>query len=450
MYFVRVTHHDGGEEAVELPEGRNLVGREPGCWIDPLDPALSRRHAILGLDEGGPWLEPLPSRNGTLVNGRTVEGRLGLAPGDEITAGRTRLRLCSGAALPEERRSQATIELGPSPLERPIAVSAAMRAIVDEAERLARAALPVLVEGETGVGKEVLSRFLHARSGRSAGPFVVVNCPALPPGLVESELFGVEAGVATGVTARAGLLEAADGGTLFLDEVGDLPAEAQTKLLRFLQDRSIQRVGARRARTIDVRIVSATNRDLDADVASGAFRRDLFFRLAGARLRIPPLRERPEDALAIAEDALSELSGGALSLSDGARASILAQAWPGNAREVRAAVELACLRVEGSVVEAAVIVPATGAGRSGEATEDRCGRAALALLEDVVSGRKDFWRDVYAPFRTREISRMLLVRFVSEGLERGGGSVQGFARLLGVEDRYRKLVDFLRNNRLGE
>ena len=169
-----------------------------------------------------------------------------------------------------------------------------MRALYEQASRAARSTISVLLFGETGVGKEVLARAIHAHSPRSAGPFMGINCASLSESLLESELFGSEKGAFTGaVQARAGLFEAANGGTVFLDEVGELPLATQAKLLRVLEERVVTRLGSTRPRPIDVRFVAATNRNIETEDAQGGFRRDLYFRLNGIALTIPPLRERP-------------------------------------------------------------------------------------------------------------------------------------------------------------
>ena len=171
-----------------------------------------------------------------------------------------------------------------------------MREVLEQVAQVAPTDAAVLLLGETGTGKELLARAIHARSRRSDGPFIKVNCAALPPSLVESELFGHEKGAFTGATsAKLGRFELADGGTLFLDEIGEIPPEVQVKLLRVLQDGEFERVGGTRTRKVDVRIVAATNRDLERAIAEGGFREDLYYRLSVFPIRLPPLRERRED-----------------------------------------------------------------------------------------------------------------------------------------------------------
>ena len=207
-------------------------------------------------------------------------------------------------------------------------------------ERLARSDLPVLLRGETGVGKEVVAQALHAWSPRARGRFVAINCAALPEQLAESELFGHERGAFSGaVASKLGLLEAARGGTVLLDEVGDMTLPTQAKLLRVLETKRVTRLGSVEEHAIDIRVLAATHRDLDADVASGRFRRDLFYRLTGGTLVLPPLRERPRELVILAEAflaaACSALGRAPMQLSVDAIVELVTYAWPGNVRELK-------------------------------------------------------------------------------------------------------------------
>ena len=240
----------------------------------------------------------------------------------------------------------------------PLVADERMRGLHELAERVAGSDLAVLLLGETGTGKEVLAEVIHRASPRADKPLVRINCAALPEALLESELFGHEKGAFTGAAAaKPGVLETADGGTIFLDEVGELPAATQAKLLRVLEAREVQRLGALKPRAIDVRFVAATNRDLDAEVERGRFRADLFYRLDGVRLVIPPLRERAAEIEPLARRFIAEAAArrkvDAPRLAPEALALLCAYEWPGNIRELKNAVERAVLLQSGGVIEAA-------------------------------------------------------------------------------------------------
>jgi two-component system, NtrC family, response regulator HydG len=237
-----------------------------------------------------------------------------------------------------------------------VARSEAMRRVLDLARRLARSDATALVTGESGVGKERVARFIHDASSRAGHPFVAVNCGAIPETLIESELFGHARGSFTGASQdRAGLFEAAQGGTLFLDEVGEIPLALQPKLLRVLQEREVRRVGETRSRAVDLRLIAATNRDLDRMVEEGRFRQDLYYRLKVVEVVVPPLRERREDVLPLARVVLTtatERGGRVLSgLSPRAADQLVRYAWPGNVRELENAMERAAALAEGARVD---------------------------------------------------------------------------------------------------
>jgi DNA-binding NtrC family response regulator len=238
----------------------------------------------------------------------------------------------------------------------PSAASGAIERLEPIVRRVAAGMINVLVLGETGVGKDVLARRLHALSPRAAMPLLAINCGALTESLLESELFGHEKGAFTGaLKTKVGLLESANGGTIFLDEVGEMPLATQVKLLRVLENREVTRVGALRPRAIDVRFIAATNRSLEADVAEGRFRRDLFFRLNGIALSLPPLRERVDEIAPLARTFAREACR-AMGRADGPRigegalAILLSYQWPGNIRELRNVVERAVLLCEGAEI----------------------------------------------------------------------------------------------------
>jgi two-component system response regulator HydG len=277
----------------------------------------------------------------------------------------------------ETLREERAARLGADPI---VGDSAVMQAAVELARRVAPSRSTVLVTGETGTGKELVAGLIHAGSARASRPFVKVNCAALPETLLESELFGHERGAFTGADRmRTGRFEQADGGTLFLDEVGDMTVPTQVKLLRVLQDGEFHRVGGTRALRCDVRIVAATNHDLEGRVREGRFREDLYFRLNVIRIHLPPLRERGDDAVALARHFLErfarELGRPRLAFSPDALERIREHAWPGNVRELRNAVERAALLTEGDELRVDALglaPPAQGAELAG---------AGLALEE---------------------------------------------------------------------
>ena len=237
----------------------------------------------------------------------------------------------------------------------PVCSDAAMVRVFALAAKVAPWRLSVMITGETGVGKEVVARTIHRLSPRAAKPLLIVNCAALSPTLFESELFGHEKGAFTGaVAAKPGFLQACQGGTLFLDEVGELPLVGQSKLLRALESREVIPVGATGPRSIDVRFIAATNRNLEEEVAAGRFRADLFHRLNGLAILVPPLRERPGEIPELARLFLEELAakGGRPEpgLSEGARAVLQAHRWPGNVRELRATIERAIILCDGGEI----------------------------------------------------------------------------------------------------
>ncbi|MBN1141556.1 MAG: sigma-54-dependent Fis family transcriptional regulator [Deltaproteobacteria bacterium] len=264
-----------------------------------------------------------------------------------------------------------------------VGADAGLRPVMERIERVAAVDIPVLIFGETGTGKELISRTIHNRSHRSHGPFIRVNCGAIPPSLIDSELFGHERGAFTGaVETRKGWFERADGGTLFLDEVGEMPHEAQIRLLRILQDGWMERVGGKQPIQVDVRIVLATHRDLAALVAKGKFREDLWYRISTFPVYLPPLRERPEDlpemARHFAERSAIRFGLPVLTPTAEDIRRLAAYAWPGNIRELGSVMDRAVLLGEGKRLEIAKSLGWSGSGElpSDPATENTAGREA--------------------------------------------------------------------------
>jgi transcriptional regulator with GAF, ATPase, and Fis domain len=299
------------------------------------------------------------------VGGRPLEANATapLTPGELVEIGRAMLVVQPGAEIQapaaegpgEAQRAGAADAVPPIPAGI-IVADPAMERIYRLLELVARGTISVLVLGETGAGKEIAADAIHRFSPRRDRPLVALNCAALPEALLESELFGYERGAFTGaVAAKPGLLEAASGGTVFLDEVGELPPTTQAKLLRVVESRQVTRIGALSARPIDIRLVSATNRDLEEHVRQGRFRQDLLFRLGGVRVLLPPLRERAREieplAMLFARRACAELGKREPNLSAEARAWLLSYPWPGNVRELRHVMERAVLLCAGGTLQ---------------------------------------------------------------------------------------------------
>jgi DNA-binding NtrC family response regulator len=339
-----------------LPAAGTLtIGRGESNAVRIDDPLASRAHARLHVGEAM-YLEDLGSVNGTRIKEQVIRR------GDKVlvTAGET-IQIGSSVLIIQHRTSRAPLVRPETLRDEGLAAhmggsDEAMQRIHRLAERAAVGTINVLITGETGVGKELLAETVHRLSPRKDGPYVCLNCAALSETLLESELFGHERGAFTGAfQAKPGLLETAAGGSLFLDEVGELPLTTQAKLLRVLETREVARLGSVRPRRIDVRFISATNRDLEAEVARGAFRRDLYFRLNGITLTIPPLRERTGEIRRLAETFVRqicrELGRPEPLLPAKVIALLEGYAWPGNIRELKNAMERAVLLCTGSVIE---------------------------------------------------------------------------------------------------
>ena len=323
-----------------------------------------------------------------------------------------------GTRVARELQRSADESSGPAIL----GTSAAIAALLSEISVVAASDLPVLVTGETGVGKELVARHVHSGSRRREEALIHVNCAALPESIAESELFGHVAGAFTGaVRDRAGKFEVADGGSLFLDEVGELPLSLQPKLLRALQQGEIQRIGSDLSHRVDVRVIAATNRDLASEVARGRFRADLYHRLAVFPIRVPSLLERREDipllATHFADAARRRLGLGPLRLSDGAHARLAAADWPGNVRELENVVSRAVLRAAAGkppgspIVVGAAHVDAAGPAVGYEATPPAIPAAGGSLREQVEAFQR---------------------RLIRDAIERNGGNRAAAARELGM------------------
>ena len=350
--------------------GRVTIGRAPDNQIVIDDASVSRHHAII--DMGPPvFIEDLASANGTRVRPREastetielVEIKLGVGERWELTVNEPVnvgsalcvLRLASDEAVPAPGNVRKAGSGERPDLPGVIVKAPETRRVYELASRIAQGPINILVLGETGSGKEVLAKTIHSQSARSSGPFVVLDCAALPESLAETELFGHEKGAYTGaVGPKPGLFEAADQGTIFLDEVGELPLSVQVKLLRVLEDGSVRRVGSLAPRVVDIRVVAATNRDLAVEVKAGRFRQDLYFRLNGMTLTLPPLRARTEELFDLAQlfaDRTARVMGKKPpALSRQAIEALEAHAWPGNVRELRNVIERAVVLCPGEEI----------------------------------------------------------------------------------------------------
>jgi two-component system, NtrC family, response regulator GlrR len=337
---------------------RTVVGKDPSADLVLNDDAVSRFHCEIVVEDNVATLRDLGSRNGSFVNGVRV-GTAWLHDGAKVTVGTSTLRF----------------DLSPDRLEVPLSTrdhfgelhgtSPAIRAVFAILERAAACDFTLLIEGETGTGKELAAESVHAESRRRDGPFVVVDCGSIAPNLIESELFGHERGAFTGAVARrTGAFEAAHGGTLFLDEIGELPGELQSRLLRALERREIKRLGSTEYTPVDIRIIAATHRDLREEVNRRRFRSDLYYRLAVLRVTMPALRQRPEDLLPLVTAIVAQPGVGVV---EGPEAALLSPAfidelarhqWPGNIRELRNYVERCIALGRAPPVEPAASDPA--------------------------------------------------------------------------------------------
>ncbi len=363
---------DAGKRAWLVAPSASL-GSAPTNDVVLGDATVSRFHCELLLDDRGLRIRDLSSTNGTFVDGVPVVEAY-LRTESVFRIGETTIALTPGEARP--RRISARSRFGDM-----VGRSLPMRVLFAQLERAARGDSTVLLAGETGTGKEEAARALHETSDRTDGPFVVVDCGALSRTLVESELFGHERGAFTDAhQERAGAFELAHGGTLFLDEIGELPLELQSRLLRALEARSVRRVGSGEEREVDVRIVAATHRDLRAEVNTGRFREDLYYRLAVIEVRLPPLRERLED-LPVLASALLRRTGGDDAvelLTEDLLAQLARSSWPGNVRQLRNFLERAA-HLEAPVLPGAVEAPTDPIDP--ELTYDEARRVALADFE---------------------------------------------------------------------
>ncbi|MFM7201075.1 MAG: sigma 54-interacting transcriptional regulator [Myxococcota bacterium] len=352
---IRLVVEDGPQKGQEWMLEKDLVrmgNREDNDVVIPGDRTVSRYHAELCRINGDILLRDLGSTNGTWLDGHRVR-EVYLKPNTVFTVGSTPIRF--------EPTSE-KLEIFPSRHEQfgeLVGRSLKMREVFGVLEKIAPTDVTVLIEADTGTGKELVARGIHTYSRRAKKSLVIFDCGAVPENLIESELFGHEKGAFTGaVAARPGVFEAADGGTLFLDEIGELPLDLQPKLLRALESREVRRVGSTSTKKIDVRVVAATNRDLREEVKAGRFREDLFYRLAVVQLGLPSLKERADDIPLLVRHFLKRIHSNVQpdgsvrvsSMSEEVKERLMSYDWPGNVRELYNCIERACSFAEGSEI----------------------------------------------------------------------------------------------------
>ncbi len=396
----------GAAKGTTRPLGESLrIGKAPDNDLVLPDDTVSRHHCVLTPRADGIQVRDLDSTNGTKVQGARVNEAL-VQAGTVLKVGEVEVVLRPGARGAEVMPSD-KMSFGGA-----LGRSLSMRMVFGVLERIAPTDATVLLEGETGSGKDVLARAICAESPRANKPFVVVDCGAVSYSLIESELFGHERGAFTGaVAARQGAFELADGGTVFLDEIGELPLDVQPKLLRVLETRELRRVGGNRTLKTDVRVIAATKRNLKREVEAGKFREDLFFRLAVVPVTVPPLRARRDDVPLLVENILkaSGAAPGTLTVSPEVLQSLAAHDWPGNVRELRNVIERSVYmaRAVGQTHLDAVSLPMTG-GAAGDPLQFEPGKS---------------YRDTRAKYEA-DFER----RYVKWLLARHGGNVSAAAR----------------------
>jgi len=410
---------------------RVYVGKSPTCELCLDDPGVSRRHASLELHDGGVRLIDLASTNGTWVNGLRAHD-VTLRGDEVIQLGPIRVRVQHGPTV-----AAATISSA-ARFGKLVGASAGMRRLYPLLERLAASTVPVLVEGETGTGKEVVAESLHDTGPRASKAFVVFDCTTVPANLLESALFGHEKGAFTGATgARQGVFEQAHGGTLFIDEIGELEIALQARLLRAIERQEVQRVGAASWTKVDVRVVSATRRDLEREIQAGRFRDDLFFRLAVARVELPPLRARVGDVELLSRYFWRQYGGIDAELTNELLGRLTSYDWPGNVRQLA--------NVVAQRIALGDLAPAHFAGRDRTASAGSSDSFAPASQTGAGAGARTASRDMVdevianaLPFQVAR-ERVLTdfeLRYTEAILAAHGGNVSRAAAASGIARRY--------------
>jgi len=376
VYLV-VTVGDEPAKVIDVPDGATVsVGRTSENTIALDDSRVSRRHATIARTGADLDVRDLGSRNGTKLNGGTLRGESHRAKGgDVVRVGPAEIVI----AAVRQRVEASADALLPPDVEGVVVADPEMRRVFGVARKLGRTQTTVLILGETGVGKEVVAEQIHRSSARASAPFVRLSCASLPENLLESELFGYERGAFTGADKRkTGYVESANGGTLLLDEIGEMTPGTQVKLLRVLASRAVTRLGGTQEIPVDVRILSATHRDLDAEVKAGRFREDLFYRISTFTLTVPPLRDRPADIPLLtdlfAREVAEKMEVTPPIVAPDAMRVLAAHRWPGNVRELRNAIEHAVVLAEQGVIRPEHLPPSVrgvaGASPAGALREE--------------------------------------------------------------------------------
>jgi DNA-binding NtrC family response regulator len=413
---------------IEAPVIR--IGARRGNDVQLSDSKVSGLHCEIQLDERGYRLRDLDSTNGTFVAGLRVND-VYIHPGAQLVLGTSKLRF-------EPLGESVELELSSGDRFGPmLGRSIKMRELFARLEKLAATDATVLITGETGVGKELVAEALHEHSPRCQGPFVVLDCGSIPQNRLESELFGYEKGAFPGAaTAYAGAFERAGQGTLFLDEIGELPLEMQPKLLGVLDRREVRRIGGTRGASVDVRVLAATNRDLGVEVNRGRFREDLYYRLAVARVHVPPLRDRPEDIPLLIEHFLAITPSAADTRLEPETVELMMRHdWPGNARELRNVIERAVLLAEAPDSEAALhrsYIPGRTPTPSTGSSADRSSPASASGADGELLS---FAIDTAVPFKRAKAALVSEFerRYVSRILAEHDGNISAAARAAGID-----------------
>jgi DNA-binding NtrC family response regulator len=427
----------------ELESSCIRVGARQGNEVQLSDSGVSGLHFEITLDDRGYRLKDLDSTNGTFVSGLRVND-IYIKPETVIQVGATQMRF---QPLSESVEVELANEASFGGM---VGESVKMRELFARLEKIAPSDATVLITGETGVGKELVAEAMHELSPRKDGNFVVLDCGSIPQNLIESELFGHERGSFTGATsAHAGVFERAHKGVVFLDEIGELPLEMQPKLLRVLERKEVRRIGGSKTINVDIRVVAATNRDLGVEVNRGRFREDLFYRLAVARVHVPPLRDRREDIPSLIKHFLEIIPGAtATALSEETISLMQRHDWPGNVRELRNVIERAVLLSESPLTKTAL----RGVGGRSSGTSDATSKSQLGTSEFVAKpeasadvgnasaaanseNRMEIVVDTSTPFKLlkQELISEFERRYITQLLDEHDHNISSAARAAGID-----------------